>query len=68
MSVAALPDDEFEIVPVPMDRETRRLLAAFARASNTPAVDVAASLLRDLLSDYEFWEAAAVEVPIGKLN
>jgi hypothetical protein len=55
MCAAATTDDDTEIVPVPMDRETRKRLVAFARSVELCPVDAAATLLKDLLVDDEFW-------------
>lgn len=54
-------DNDTELVPIPMDAETRRRLAAFSRASGLTAVDAAASLLKHLLIDDAFYEAARTE-------
>jgi hypothetical protein len=58
MSTAQDDDDE-QIVPVPMDRATRERLVKFAKAINQQPIHAAATLLRDLLSDDEFYESAA---------
>ncbi len=57
-AATTITDDDTEIVPVPMDRETRQRLAAFARAIELAPVDAAATLLKDLLVDDEFWNEA----------
>lgn len=46
-------DDDVELVPVPMGRETRRRLARLAEIVEDGPTRVAASLLRDLLRDDE---------------
>jgi 2-keto-4-pentenoate hydratase len=51
-------DVDIELVPVPMDRETRQRLVKFAAAIDKQPIHAAAQLLRDLLSDDEFYEAA----------
>lgn len=63
MSAALEDDDEIELVPVPMDRATRARLARFARLSGDRAVMAAGAILRDVLADEDFWEAA--EDPTG---
>lgn len=51
-------DDGVELVPVPMSRETRKRLVAFARAIGKPEGLAAAELFAELLNDDEFWNAA----------
>ncbi len=48
-----------ELVPVPMDRETRRRLVLFSRAIGKQPIHAASVLLTDLLADEEFFNAAA---------
>lgn len=48
------PDDEHddvEIVPIPLDRETRANLAALARVIGEHPVKLAGALLRDVVKD-----------------
>lgn len=61
MAPALEDDDDVELVPIPMDRETRTRLVRFAKAIGKPPVDAAGSLLSTLLVDDEFWNAAAHE-------
>lgn len=44
-------DDEGEVLPVPLDAETIKLLARFGRAVGKHPTRVAGELLRDLLRD-----------------
>lgn len=46
-------DDGVELVPVPMDRETRRRLVAISEVIRAHPVRVAGSLLRDVLQEDE---------------
>jgi hypothetical protein len=48
-------------VPVPLDRRTRERLSRFAEAIDEHPLVAAARLLRDLLADDEFYNAAEVE-------
>lgn len=48
------PSDDEEIVPVPMNRETIRRLAALGRTIGRHPVELASKLLHDLLRDDEF--------------
>lgn len=56
-------DDEegVELVPVPMGRKTRERLARFAAALGKQPIHAAGKLMRDLMSDDEFYNAAAEE-------
>lgn len=44
-------DDDIELVPIPLDRETRALLVRFSAACGEHPCRKAAELLRDLLLD-----------------
>jgi hypothetical protein len=46
-------EDDFEVVPIPLDRETRRRLVALAREVRYAPAQLASSLLHDLLKDDE---------------
>lgn len=54
-------DAKFLTVPVPLDPVTTERLLRFAEASGLHPLVAAASLLRDLLADDEFYNAAAAE-------
>lgn len=57
--------EEVELVPVPMDRQTRARLVRFADAIGKPPARAAHDLLRDLLDDPAFWEAAEIPQTIN---
>jgi hypothetical protein len=59
MSTAQEDDEGIELVPVPMDRATRQRLARFAAAIGEQPIHAASKLMRDLLSDDEFYNSAA---------
>jgi hypothetical protein len=62
-------DEDIQLVPVEMDQHTRRCLALFARLTGQAGTAPAAGrLLRDLLRDTEFWEAAFDEVGTEALH
>lgn len=46
-------DDDVELVPVPMDRETRRRLVELSKVIGDQPYRVAGSLLRDVLKEDE---------------
>ncbi len=52
MDAFEIIDDE-HILPIPLDRETRRRLASMAREMDMPAARLAADLLAALLADDE---------------
>lgn len=52
-------DEDVELVPVPMGRETRARLVEFAKAIDEKPIDAAGMLLDDLLRDDKFWNAAS---------
>jgi hypothetical protein len=56
-------DDTEELVPIPLDEATRARLVHFARAIGEHPTRAASTLLRELLRDDEFWNAAATEQP-----
>jgi hypothetical protein len=49
---------DVEVVPIPLDGATLTRLAEFGRATRQHPVDAASSLLRELLHDDEFYNAA----------
>jgi hypothetical protein len=53
--------DDFTTVPIPLDRRTRERLAHFAEAIDEHPIIAAARLLRDLLADDDFYNAAQAE-------
>lgn len=55
-------DDEF-LADAQLDDLTARRLVVFARRVGLPVGAAAAALLRDLLGDEDFWDAA--EDPVG---
>ena len=60
MSPSPREEDDVELVPVPMGRETRARLVRFARATGRKPQDAAAALLDDLLVEDEIHNAPAV--------
>ena len=60
--------DDFETVPVPLDRTTRERLVRFAEAVGEHPLVIAARLMRDLLADDEFYNAAAAEAASQTVN
>jgi len=46
-------DDDYELVPIPLDRETRRRLVELSRVVHYDPARLASSLLHDLLKDDE---------------
>lgn len=55
-------DDEIEMVPIPLDRETIARLARLGRAIGKHPTKAAGELLRDLLRDDEMAHAGLIEV------
>lgn len=53
MPATSEDDDDYELVPVPLDRETRRRLVALSRVVRHAPAQLASSLLHDLLKDDE---------------
>jgi len=49
-------DDDVDVLPVPLDRETRRWLAETARATGAHPRQIAASILKDVRIDTEHAE------------
>lgn len=61
------PEEDFEIVPIPLDGDTIERLGRLARASGQNPLECAGALLRDLLLDDAL---AHGETPVlsGNLN
>lgn len=54
-------DDGTDVVPIPMDRETRERLVKLSRKLGDPPARVAALLLRDILIDDEATNSLGTE-------
>lgn len=66
--VALEDDDDVELVPIPMNAHTRRLLKAYAKACGKRETETAGELLELLMNDQSFWEAAADEAVSNHLQ
>jgi hypothetical protein len=60
--MSELPEDDLdeEVVPIPMDRETRRMLVQLSQRFGMRPVRCAAELLRSLLSSEDAKDIVAV--------
>lgn len=47
----AASEDDIEIVPIPLDRETRARLVAVSNESGRRPIEIAGAILRDVLQD-----------------
>lgn len=61
-------DEDIEPVPIPMGSGTRRRLVRFASAIGKPPAQAAGDLLKDLLADSDFWDAAELVPEKPALN
>jgi hypothetical protein len=51
-------EEDVEVVPIPLDGATLTRLAKFGQATGQHPVDAASALLRELLKDDDFFNAA----------
>lgn len=59
-------EDDVDVLPIPLDRETRRRLKVFAAKVGKREIEAAEELLVDLLFDDDFWnEAKDAATPPG---